>query len=69
MSMQTELPAARSPGAFARYHGISRSYVYDKINEGLIIARKLGGRTLIFDSDNADFRQSLPVLKPKAPVQ
>jgi hypothetical protein len=64
-----DFPIARNPDRWARHHGLSRSRVYELINEGVIVARKLGGRTLIFDADNEQFRKSLPVVQPKPLVQ
>jgi hypothetical protein len=60
-----DTPAARSVLGYAKHYGISHSSVYQLINDGIITARKLGGRTLIFDRDNEAFRQSLPVVQPK----
>jgi len=67
-SMIAEIPTARSPERWGRYHGVSRSRVYELINGGVIVARKLGGRTLIFDADNEQFRKSLPIVQPKPSV-
>jgi hypothetical protein len=58
-----ETPIAHRPGAFAKRLGVSRAFIYGLINAGVIIARKLGGATLIFDQDNADLRQRLPQLE------
>ena len=54
-------PEARSVASFAKNIGLSRSRVYELISAGVIIARKCGSRTLVFDADNQNFRQSLPI--------
>jgi hypothetical protein len=59
---------AHSVAGFAKHLTVSRSRVYELINSGTVIARKLGGRTLIFDADNQGFRASLPIAQPKAGV-
>ena len=61
----SDFPVARNPDRWARHYGLSRSRVYELINEGIIVARKLRGRTLIFDADNEQFRQQLPIIRPK----
>ena len=62
-------PTARIVEQWGQYHGISRSRVYELINGGTIVAQKLGGRTLIFDADNENFRKSLPAIQPKPTVR
>ena len=65
--MPTEnTPAARSIPDFAKHHGISRAFCYNLIGQGRIVARKLGGRTIIYDADNEGFRENLPIVAPKA---
>jgi hypothetical protein len=56
-------PEARSVAAFAKHIGLSRSRLYELIADGVVVARKCGARTLIFDADNQNFRQSLPILR------
>jgi hypothetical protein len=62
-------PAARTVTGFAQHHSLSRSRVYELINQGAVTARKCGGRTLIFDVDNLGFRLELPLLKPREAAQ
>ncbi len=64
-----ETASARSIEQWGQSHGISRSRVYELINEGIIVARKLGGRTLIFNADNECFRERLPIVPCKATAQ
>ena len=59
-------PAARSVTGFAQHHGLSRSRIYELIAQGVVIARKCGGRTLIYDDDNLNFRQALPLVKSRS---
>jgi hypothetical protein len=63
-----EAPAARSVIAFGKHHGLGRSRIYELIQAGVIIARKCGSRTLIFDEDNLKFRLVLPLVKPRQVV-
>jgi hypothetical protein len=60
----SEIPAAgaMSPAAYAKYIGVSRAFVYQQITAGVVVARKLGKRTLIFLADNEGLRESLPRL-------
>jgi hypothetical protein len=60
-------PAARSVAGFAQHHCLSRSRVYELIAQGRVIARKCGGRTLIYDSDNQQFHLALPIVQPRQP--
>ena len=46
--------------------GICRDKVYSEIRSGRLIARKLGGRTLVLESDLEKFLQSLPQLGREA---
>ena len=62
-------PLARSVNAFAKHVGLSRSRIYELISAGAIMARKCGGRTLIFEDDNLNFRLTLPVVKPRERAQ
>ena len=59
-------PAARSVTGFAQHHGLGRSRIYELIAQGIVIARKCGGRTLIYDDDNLNFRQALPLVKSRS---
>jgi excisionase family DNA binding protein len=53
-------PIASRPAAFARRLGVSRAFIYQLIERGEIVARKLGGATVIFDEDNRGLRERLP---------
>ena len=59
-------PAARSVSGFAQHHGLSRSRIYELIAQGVVIARMCGGRTLIYDDDNLNFRLALPLVKSRS---
>ncbi len=43
---------------FARAIGISRTKAYGLINEGELVARKIGNRTVILEEDLVSFLQS-----------
>jgi len=55
---------ADSIDAFAVKNNISRRTVYEEINLGRLIARKVGSRTIITKEDAAAWRRSLPKLMP-----
>ena len=59
---------AHSIIAFAKKHGVCRSTIYAQIGAGRVIARKNGGRTVIYDADNPQYRSSLPIVQPKSGV-
>jgi len=44
----------------AKIAGIGRSFVYQEIRAGRLVARKAGGRTLILHSDLLDYLRRLP---------
>jgi hypothetical protein len=48
---------------------IGRTKLYELINQGLIVAKKLGRRTFICRESIAALFAALPELKPKAPVR
>jgi hypothetical protein len=52
--------AAKSIPVFCRDNSISRSLAYEEIAKGRLVARKLGSRTLIIDTDERNWLQSLP---------
>lgn len=52
------------PG-FLLDHGISRTRLYEEIKAGRLIARKIGGRTVIDGDDAAAWRASLPIHQPR----
>lgn len=45
----------------ARVLGISLSGLYREVKDGRLVARKLGGRTLILGSDLFSYLENLPV--------
>jgi len=55
-------PLADSVADAARRIGCSRATAYNLINSGLLIAKKLGRRTLIERSEQARFVASLPAM-------
>ena len=61
----TPTPAARSVAGFANHHGLSRSRIYELISHGIVVARKCGARTLIYDADNQKFHLTLPIIQPR----
>jgi hypothetical protein len=40
----------------------SRATLYRRIEEGVLIARKLGGRTVVLENDLQDYLKTLPVV-------
>ena len=44
--------------------GVKRTSCYALINDGQIIARKIGGATRILGRDILDFQRALPVIAP-----
>jgi excisionase family DNA binding protein len=44
--------------------GVGRSVLYEQIGEGRLRIRKLGRRTLIFDTDLKAWLESLPEKRP-----
>jgi excisionase family DNA binding protein len=53
-------PLAYSIEEAARIAGIGRNGIYNSINAGQLVARKLGQRTLILRADLEAFLASLP---------
>jgi hypothetical protein len=51
---------AHTIAGFGQRHGFSRSKGYELVRAGLLIARKLGSKTLIFDEDNLGWHHALP---------
>ena len=51
--------------SFADAHEIGRTTVYAEIGSKRLIARKVGGRTIITVEDAADWRRNLPTLDPE----
>jgi hypothetical protein len=49
---------------FARRHALGRSTVYQEINAGRLVARKVRGRTVITFEDAKAWRENLPKVVP-----
>ena len=47
----------------AKAIGVGRSFVYEEIRAGRLVARKAGGRTLILHDDLVDYLRRLPTSK------
>jgi excisionase family DNA binding protein len=60
MDKQSSPVAAHSVTEVIARLGICRQRVYDLINEKKLVARKLGRRTLILESDLRAFLEALP---------
>ena len=56
---------AFSVDQFARRNGVGRTLVYQEIQEGRLIARKVRGRTLITTEDAKAWREQLPKVMPE----
>jgi excisionase family DNA binding protein len=54
---------AFSINEFCERNNVGKDKVYDEIRAGRLIARKAGKRTLILDSDEDTWRESLPRLE------
>jgi hypothetical protein len=52
--------SAKSIPKCASDNSLSRSKIYEQINKGLLIARKVDGRTIIIDEDERAWLRSLP---------
>lgn len=52
-----------SPGRLATVTTISRGKIYQALNEGGLIGRKLGNRTIIMHGDAVRWLKSLPLYK------
>jgi hypothetical protein len=48
---------------FAKRNNIGKDKVYKEIREGRLKARKAGKRTIIFDTDEDEWRANLPLLE------
>ncbi len=60
---------AYSVGDAAEVAGVGRSFFYNEIRAGRLIARKAKGRTLILHPDLVDYLSRLPRLAPVSPDQ
>ncbi|UHC19449.1 DNA-binding protein [Methylobacterium currus] len=49
---------------FRAAYGLSRARTYEEINDGRLIARRLGGRTFIADCDAEAWKNALPTHRP-----
>jgi len=59
--MDPDMPDfAFSIRGFARAHAVSRTFAYNEIAAGRLIARKAGSRTIILAEDAAAWRAALP---------
>jgi excisionase family DNA binding protein len=67
MTIQSDVAARRAaysiPEVCAQT-GIGRDRIYQAIRDGELIARKLGRRTVVLDSDLHGFLEALPRLGP-----
>jgi excisionase family DNA binding protein len=59
-SIETSYRLAHSICDVAKITGVGRSLLYQEIKEGRLRIRKLGRRTLIFDTDLRTWLESLP---------
>ena len=50
----------------AKIVGVGRSFLYEEIRAGRLVARKARGRTLILHPDLIDYLERLPTLKDSA---
>lgn len=53
-------PLAHSIPEAAKIAGLGRSFLYEEIRAGRLIARKAGGRTLVLHSDLVEYLRRLP---------
>ena len=51
----------------AKIAGVGRSFLYEEIRAGRLIARKAKGRTLILHQDLVDYLSHLPARAPSNP--
>ena len=49
---------------FCEVYTVGRTFTYDEINAGRLIARKAGKRTLILRTDSKSWADSLPKITP-----
>ncbi len=60
---------AHSVNEAAKIARVGRSFLYEEIRAGRLIARKAKGRTLILHPDLVDYLSHLPRLAPSDPGQ
>jgi hypothetical protein len=53
---------------FCERNGIGLTKAYEEINRGRLVARKVDSKTLIVDSDEAAWIESLPRVVPPDPA-
>lgn len=53
---------------FLEHYGISRTRTYVEMNAGRLVARRIGGRTIITRDDAEAWLDSLPKHRPAGPV-
>ncbi len=58
---------AHSVEESAEIAGLGRSFLYEEIRAGRLVARKAKGRTLILHPDLVDYLSRLPRLAPSSP--
>jgi excisionase family DNA binding protein len=61
-------PIALSPGAAARYVGVSKRTIYNLIASGTLVARKFKGRTLVEVASLKSFLAGLPTKQTTEPL-
>ena len=61
-------PRPNSVDAFCKEEGFGRSFVYEEIRAGRLIAKKAGGKTLILPEERKRYFASLPVKEPRNPT-
>jgi hypothetical protein len=62
----TSAPMARSVQDFCRAYGIGRTATYDLINDGTLVAKKFGKRTLIMEESAQAWFHSLALIPTPA---
>jgi hypothetical protein len=58
-------PAAYDLREFCRVHSIGKTYAYQQIREGRLVARKAGKKTLIMREAAIAWRANLPTIRPQ----
>jgi excisionase family DNA binding protein len=62
-SQATSYRLAHSISEVTKLTGVGRSFLYEEISAGRLVARKAGRRTLIFDADLNAWLASLPATR------
>ena len=63
MSYPTQTKLAYSPGEVKQAGGPGKTKVYQAINNGELVAHKLGSRTIILAPDLEQYLSSLPAME------